>query len=245
MMPLTLIIDTSIRGAAVGILKRGGKELAFAEVSEDIKDSARQLPLMVQRGLDGLGATCSDVENLVVSQGPGSFTGIRVGLAYAYGFGLALANSASIKKVDKIDKMRVLGASSLLVLAEAIAKREQHDVVVFLPATKTSGYAAIVQFGASRMLPVDLTSASFSEGFPENWMVLGEWPQLATASQVLGGRVIVVTDTKDASKTVLTCLANLVIDGRNVNWSKEIPKAIYLRKSSVEEKFDSENSQRD
>ena len=135
-MPVTLIIDTSIRGAAVGLLKRGGKDLAFAEVSEDIKDSARQLPLMVKRGLESLGATCRDVEGLVISQGPGSFTGIRVGLAYAYGFGLALADSAAAHH------FKVLGASSLLVLAESFAKYDQHDVVVFLPATKTSGYAA-------------------------------------------------------------------------------------------------------
>ncbi len=239
MMPVTLIIDTSIRGAAVGLLKRGGKDLAFAEVSEDIKDSARQLPLMVKRGLESLGATCRDVEGLVISQGPGSFTGIRVGLAYAYGFGLALADSAAAHH------FKVLGASSLLVLAESFAKYDQHDVVVFLPATKTSGYAAIVQFGVGRMLPVDLTSASFSDGFPESWMVLGEWPQLETASQLLGSRIKVLTDVKAASTTALTCLANLVIEGRNVTWSNEVPRAIYLRKSSVEEKFDSENSKQD
>ena len=54
-----------------------------------------------------------------------------------------------------------------------------------------------------------------------------------------------LTDVKAASTTALTCLANLVIEGRNVTWSNEVPRAIYLRKSSVEEKFDSENSKQD
>ena len=236
MKQLTLIIDTSIRGAAVGLLRPGEKKLAFFEVSEDIKDSARQLPLMVKRGLEDLCATSRDVGALVVSQGPGSFTGIRVGLAFAYGFSLGLNDSASNQN------LRVLGASSLLVLAESTAIRERCDVVVFLPATKTSGYAAIVQNGVSRMLPVDLSSASFSEGFPKYWMVIGDWAQLVSSADLLGARISAVIDAKAASEMVLKCLADLVTEGRAVNWSKEIPEAIYLRKSSVEEKFDLEHS---
>ena len=235
MMQLTLIIDTSIRGAAVGLLRPNEKELAFLEVSEDVKDSARQLPLMVGRGLKAICATTADITQLVVSQGPGSFTGIRVGLGYAYGFSLGLNDST------KNPKIRVLGASSLLVLAEATQIRDLCDVVLFLPATKTSGYAAIVQNGVSRMLPVDLSSASFSEGFPRNWVLVGEWQQLVQASELLGGRITSVIDAKLASEMVLKCLGNLVIEGGALNWSTDVPKAIYLRKSSVEEKFDLEN----
>jgi len=82
MTQLTLIIDTSVHGAAVGISIKGRRELGFVEVSEDVADSARQLPLMVERGLKELSATRADVSSIVVSRGPGSFTGIRVGLAY-------------------------------------------------------------------------------------------------------------------------------------------------------------------
>ena len=77
----------------------------LAHKSENIgRGHAERLAPMVQEVLEGAGLTAKDVDKLVVCTGPGSFTGLRVALAFAKGFALPR-------------KLPVVGLSSLVVWA--------------------------------------------------------------------------------------------------------------------------------
>ena len=229
MTELTLLIDTSIYGAAVGILKQGERDLSYSAVTDDVADSARQLPIMVERGLIQAGASKSEITSVIVSQGPGSFTGVRVGLAYVYGLAYGLEGCAG-------SRPQVSGVSSLQCIAEYLARRENADVVLCLPATKSGGYMAYVKNGITTLAPLDLTVDFATTDWPGRWFVIGAWEAL---SEKVGGFSSVRLDTLDLKSMALDSIrimGELMTLGAAINWSESLPDALYLRKSTVEEK---------
>ncbi|MBR0094113.1 MAG: tRNA (adenosine(37)-N6)-threonylcarbamoyltransferase complex dimerization subunit type 1 TsaB, partial [Synergistaceae bacterium] len=71
-------------------LKLGG-EIFYAQ--EDLgRRQSSELPKMTERLLREHGLTWSDIDYIALTNGPGYFTGIRVGAAYATG--LAYASGA-------------------------------------------------------------------------------------------------------------------------------------------------------
>jgi tRNA threonylcarbamoyladenosine biosynthesis protein TsaB len=64
---------------------------------------ARVLPALVLRALEKASVSLAGVEGLAVSLGPGSFTGLRVGLSFAKG--IALANGARMVGVPTLEAL--------------------------------------------------------------------------------------------------------------------------------------------
>ena len=85
-----MVIDTSARFCSAGLFAADGACLGARE-DEIGRGHAEHLPAMVPGLLAGAGLAFSDLTSVTVTVGPGSFTGIRVGVAYARGLGLALA----------------------------------------------------------------------------------------------------------------------------------------------------------
>jgi tRNA threonylcarbamoyl adenosine modification protein YeaZ len=208
---------------------KGRRELVFGEVSEDVADSARQLPLMVERGLQDLRATRADVSSIVVSRGPGSFTGIRVGLAYVYGLSFGLGG------VSK-SFPRVSGVSSLKVMAENLARQENVDVALCLPATKSGGYVALTSNGTATLASLDLALDGATKGWPERWVSIGNWELLTQSVGTTSGVKLTTLEAKRAAYDALLVIADLLSHDEGIAWSEVLPDAIYLRKSTVEEK---------
>ena len=96
-----LVLDCSLRltGAAVA---RCGEVLS--QESEDLgRRQAAELPLMAERVLAAAGMTFADIDLMAVTSGPGYFTGIRVGVAYA----AALAYGLGVRIVPEIGRAHV------------------------------------------------------------------------------------------------------------------------------------------
>lgn len=92
-MPLTLGIDCALRWLNLG-LADGEKPLA--ETNLDVgRGQSELLPGEVERFLAGRKAALKDLELISVTVGPGYYTGMRVGVAYA----TALAEALKIKVV--------------------------------------------------------------------------------------------------------------------------------------------------
>lgn len=86
---LILAIDTALDACAAGILDtRAGKLIAHEAVPMKRGHAEALMPLL-GRVMDASGIAFADLDRVAATTGPGSFTGLRVGLSAARGIGLA------------------------------------------------------------------------------------------------------------------------------------------------------------
>ena len=108
---LILAIDTALEACSAA-LHDTGADTTLAVLREPmVRGHAEALIPMVARVLDEAGLSSSDIDAFAVTVGPGSFTGLRVGIAAARGFGLATGKP-------------VIGLSTLAVLAAPLLARD-------------------------------------------------------------------------------------------------------------------------
>lgn len=85
---MILCLETSAKACSVALSSKG-KLLATREELGEMRHS-QMVTLLVQDCLKELGATMNDLTAVAVSQGPGSYTGLRVGTSCAKGICYAL-----------------------------------------------------------------------------------------------------------------------------------------------------------
>lgn len=120
-----LSIDTCLAACSVAVLDG---ERVLAAVSEPmVRGHQERLATMVREAMGAAGLAFSDLDRIGVTVGPGSFTGLRVGLAFAKGLGAALG-----KPVVGVGSLEALaGERSGFVVAAIDARREQVYVQAF------------------------------------------------------------------------------------------------------------------
>jgi tRNA threonylcarbamoyladenosine biosynthesis protein TsaB len=86
-----LAIDTSCGAASAAVMEGGGAR-ALAVISRPMtRGHADALAPMVEEAMRGVEGGFPSLARIAVTTGPGSFTGIRIGLAMARAMGMALA----------------------------------------------------------------------------------------------------------------------------------------------------------
>lgn len=104
-----LAIDTALTNCAVALVDGETTQTCLATVAEEIgRGHAERLMPMVDEVLEQASAGFETIDRFVVTTGPGSFTGLRVGLSVARGFGLVTGKP-------------VVGISTLEALAHGAA----------------------------------------------------------------------------------------------------------------------------
>ena len=93
-MSRVLAIDTSTSRSCVAIID--GANLLYSGFRDGATAHGPSLPALVQEAL-----AVSDVDEVVVGMGPGPFTGLRVGIAFAQSF--ALAREIPVRGVCSLD----------------------------------------------------------------------------------------------------------------------------------------------
>jgi tRNA threonylcarbamoyl adenosine modification protein YeaZ len=111
-----LALDTASDVASVALLGLGGAAEAgwrvLATRAETVRAShMRRLLLMIEEASEEVGAAPADLGAVVVGTGPGTFTGVRMGVATARAIALSLS-------------VPVIGVSSLGALAAAAAEED-------------------------------------------------------------------------------------------------------------------------
>lgn len=104
---MILVIDTSGPECAAGIHDAATDRLVAAKSETLGKGHAERLIPMIDEVLREAGLSLKDMTRIGVTTGPGSFTGIRVGVAAARGFALSLGIPA-------------VGVTTLRVVAEEV-----------------------------------------------------------------------------------------------------------------------------
>lgn len=84
---ILLGIESSSRKLSIGLMK----DKIFSELSsEKINDTANSLPILSKQIINKALLSFEDLDAICISAGPGSFTGLRIGMSYAKGIALAL-----------------------------------------------------------------------------------------------------------------------------------------------------------
>lgn len=112
-MALILNIDTAVDVASI-CLAKNGKVLSIAK-NESQKDHASWLHITIKETFEKNNSALGSVDAIAVTGGPGSYTGLRIGMATAKGICYALNKP-------------LISLNTLLVMANA-AKSEQADLL--------------------------------------------------------------------------------------------------------------------
>jgi len=80
-------IETSVKQSSAAIVVENDSYEVFSDIK---KDAAKSLPFIVENVLNKAQSSFNDIDGIAISIGPGSFTGLRVGLSYVKGLSLAL-----------------------------------------------------------------------------------------------------------------------------------------------------------
>jgi tRNA threonylcarbamoyladenosine biosynthesis protein TsaB len=84
-----LAIDTALAACSAAVLDTAYGGIVASESLPMVRGHAEALMPLVARVMKASGAAISDLDRIVVTTGPGSFTGLRVGIAAARGLALA------------------------------------------------------------------------------------------------------------------------------------------------------------
>ena len=153
-MPI-LAIETSTRQFGIAVLD-GERLAASYEVLEEYPHAA-ELPEAVRRALASARTSLPKLEAIIVDIGPGSFTGLRIGLAF-------------VKALAFLNKTPVVGVSSLDVLAANLPFHPK-PVCPVLDAKQKNLYTALFRLDGDRPVktseyrlgPVDETLSMVTE----------------------------------------------------------------------------------
>jgi len=157
-MSRVLAIDTSTSRTSVAIID--GDTVLFSRYKDGATAHGPSLPVLVQEGL-----AVSDVDEVVVGMGPGPFTGLRVGIAFAQSFALAR-------------QIPVRGVCSLDAIA---AQVNEPDFIVTVDARRKEVYWARYTNGVrvsdpAVNFPADVTGAPLHADLFPNMQALVQLP---------------------------------------------------------------------
>lgn len=120
-MALILNIETATKNCSVA-LSKAGKTLAIREMAEQNFSHAEKLHVFIEELLLETDVTFQDVKAVAVSQGPGSYTGLRIGVSAAKG--LCYALSVPLIAVDTLEILaRKINISNGTILPMIDARR--------------------------------------------------------------------------------------------------------------------------
>ena len=149
-MSKVLAIDTSTSRTSVAIIE--DSKVLYNGFRDGATAHGPSLPALVQQAL-----ALSDVDEVVVGMGPGPFTGLRVGIAFAQSFALAR-------------EIPVRGVCSLDAIAAQI---QENDFIITVDARRKEVYWARYTNGVrvadpAVNFPADVTGAAIhADLFPE------------------------------------------------------------------------------
>ena len=219
MQPRMLIIETSQRLGAVALSL--GDAIAGERRLDESRRHARDLVPAIQDLLNGQNWRARDLDGVIVSRGPGSYTGLRVGLMSAKT--LSYATGVPMLAIDTFEAIR-LQAPADIANVDVIADAQQGKV-----------YAQ--RFGTD---PQPLTIVPFEMWLESAlaWHVLATGPGLETFAKQLPAQL-----AKAPAEIWLPQCASLLKLGlerfrKGERDEIHVIEPLYLRASSAEQKWD-------
>ncbi|MFV8321463.1 tRNA (adenosine(37)-N6)-threonylcarbamoyltransferase complex dimerization subunit type 1 TsaB [Flavobacterium sp. LB3P21] len=130
-MEYILNIETATKNCSVALAK-DGKTIVCKEIAEEGYSHAERLHVFIEEIIKEAGITLNDLSAIAVSQGPGSYTGLRIGVSAAKG--LCYALDIPLIAVDTLQALASqVAISNGLIIPMIDARRMEVYSAVFAP----------------------------------------------------------------------------------------------------------------
>ena len=130
-MEYILNIETATKNCSVALAKEG-KTILCKEIAEEGYSHAERLHVFIEEIVKEADISLKDLEAIAVSQGPGSYTGLRIGVSAAKG--LCFALGIPLIAVDTLQVLaRQVSVSDGLIIPMIDARRMEVYSAVFNP----------------------------------------------------------------------------------------------------------------
>ena len=160
-MPYILNIETATKNCSVALAKDGITVLC-KEIADEGYSHAERLHVFIEEIIKEAGITFQDILAIAVSQGPGSYTGLRIGVSAAKGLCFAL-------------DIPLIALDTLQVLASQ-AKVFDGLIIPMLDARRMEVYSAVFtpNFESKRAVEAEIISENSFEEFQEILYFVGD-----------------------------------------------------------------------
>ena len=150
-MEYILNIETATKNCSVSLAKEG-KTIFWKEIAEEGYSHAERLHVFIEEVIKESGISLNDLSAVAVSQGPGSYTGLRIGVSAAKGLCFALG-------------IPLIAVDTLQVLASQV--NVAHGLIIpMIDARRMEVYSAIftAKFEKNRAVLAEIiTEDSFGD----------------------------------------------------------------------------------
>lgn len=160
-MHYVLNIETATKNCSVSLAKNG-QTVICKELSEQGYSHAEKLHLFIQDVLLEAGITLSQLSAIAVSQGPGSYTGLRIGVSAAKGLSYSL-------------QIPLIAVDTLATLAQQVSESDGL-IVPMIDARRMEVYSAIFDSNKQKIREVqaEIISAESFESISEKIYFIGD-----------------------------------------------------------------------
>ncbi|MFC1858616.1 tRNA (adenosine(37)-N6)-threonylcarbamoyltransferase complex dimerization subunit type 1 TsaB [Thermodesulfobacteriota bacterium] len=115
-----LALDTSTKSCSVGIVDDESVLIEIVRVSPETH--SKHLMGMIHTAIEFSGLTLTELDGFAVTQGPGSFTGLRIGLSSIKG--LAVATGKPLVGVSSLDALAMQASFSTFLICALLDARK-------------------------------------------------------------------------------------------------------------------------
>ena len=160
-MSYILNIETATKNCSVALAKEG-KTILYKEIAEEGYSHAERLHVFIEEIIKDAGITFQDLSAIAVSQGPGSYTGLRIGVSAAKGLCFAL-------------DIPLIAVDTLQVLASQ-ASVSDGLIVPMIDARRMEVYSAIFtsNFEKTRAIQAEIITENSFEDLEETLYLVGD-----------------------------------------------------------------------
>jgi tRNA threonylcarbamoyladenosine biosynthesis protein TsaB len=208
-----LAFDTALAACSAAVWSDGA--ILAARLERLDRGHAEALMPMVEAVRTEAGLAYQDIDRLAVTIGPGTFTGLRIGLAAARGLALAIGRP-------------LVGVTTLEALAAGVSEDERQGqaVLAVIDARRSEVYAQAFDAGLAPLAPPSLSTVTGAARLaPAPLITVGSGALLVQTALVADGkeaRVSEASETPDAAVVAALAAGRAVV-------SDEMPSPLYLR----------------
>lgn len=192
-MNYILNIETATKNCSVSLAKEG-KTILCKEIAEEGYSHAERLHVFIEDLVQEAGIHFKDIQAIAVSQGPGSYTGLRIGVSAAKGLCYAL-------------NVPLIAVDTLQVLASQV-QVEDGLIIPMIDARRMEVYSAIfnVKFEKIRETQAEVINENSFETISETVYFVGDCADKCK-SVITKSNFIFLEEIKYPSATAMSILS--------------------------------------